>query len=54
MKLCQQLTCHLQATENERLQLWHLLADRINDVEWELLAIADVQRLQRDVKESLG
>ena len=48
------LTCHLQATENERLQLWCLLADRINDVEWELVAAGDVQRLQWEVEQILG
>ena len=48
------LTCHLQAVEAERLQLWHLLADRVNEIEWELLAVADVQRLQWEVEQTLG
>ena len=48
------LTCHLQAAEIERLQLWHLLADRVNNVEWKLLAGANVQRLQWKVEQILG
>ena len=48
------LTGNLHAAEIERLQLWYLLADRINDIEWELLAVADVQRLQWEVEQILG
>ena len=48
------LTYHLQVVETKRLQLCHLLADRINDVEWELLAVANAQRLQWEVKQILG
>ena len=48
------LTCQLQGAETECLLLWHLPADRINDVEWELLAVGDVQRLQWEVEQILG
>ena len=48
------LTCHVQSAEIERLQLWHLLANRINDVKWKLLAVADAQRLQWEVEQILG
>ena len=48
------LTCHVQLVEIELLQLWKLLADCVNDVQWQLLAATNVKRLQRELKNTLG